>query len=179
MTNNRDLRMAALNVETARAMYGIQRAELSARGQCHRQQEQTTSPPTFGLPGNVEAVTSNDTMPISGVASWEIDFFGRIRSLKDRALEEYLATEQARRSAQILLVSSVADAYLTLAADRETLKLARTTLESQQAAYDLIKRRYDLGLCPNWTFIARKRRWMSPGETSPATRNWWRRMKMP
>ncbi len=56
-----------------------------------------------------------------GVASWEIDFFGRIRSLKDHALEEYLATEQARRSAQILLVSSVASAYLALAADRESL----------------------------------------------------------
>ena len=68
-----------------------------------------------------------------GVASWEIDFFGRIRSLKDRALEEYLATEQARRSAQILLVSSVANAYLALAADRENLSLAETTLEAQQA----------------------------------------------
>ena len=64
-----------------------------------------------------------------GVLSWEIDFFGRIRSLKDRALEEYLATEQARRSAQILLVSAVANAYLVLAADRENLNLAETTLE--------------------------------------------------
>ena len=67
-------------------------------------------------------------MPISASLSWEIDFFGRIRSLKDQALEEYLATEQARRSAQILLVSSVANAYLTLAADRENLTLAETTL---------------------------------------------------
>ena len=56
-----------------------------------------------------------------GISSWEIDFFGRIRSLKDKALEEYFATEQARRSAQILLVSEVANAYLTLAADRENL----------------------------------------------------------
>ena len=70
-----------------------------------------------------------------GVTAWEIDFFGRIRSLKDRALEEYLATEQARRSAQILLISAVAKAYLTLAADRETLKLAQSTLEAQEAAY--------------------------------------------
>ena len=83
-----------------------------------------------------------------GVASWEIDFFGRIRSLKDRALEEYLATEQARRSAQILLVSSVANAYLALAADRENLTLSETTLKAQQAAYDLVKRRYELGLVP-------------------------------
>jgi len=83
-----------------------------------------------------------------GVASWELDFFGRIRSLKDRALEEYLATEHARRSAQILLISSVANAYLALAADRENLALAETTLKAQQAAYDLVKRRYELGLAP-------------------------------
>lgn len=83
-----------------------------------------------------------------GVASWEIDFFGRIRSFKDRALEEYLATEQARRSAQILLVSTVANAYLALAADRENLRLSETTLKAQQAAYDLVKHRHDLGLAP-------------------------------
>ena len=81
-----------------------------------------------------------------GISSWEIDFFGRIRSLKDQALEEYLATDQARRSAQILLVSAVANAYLTLAADRENLKLVASTLETQQASYNLIRKRYDVGL---------------------------------
>jgi multidrug efflux system outer membrane protein len=84
-----------------------------------------------------------------GVASWEIDFFGRIRSLKDEALATYLATEQARRSAQISLISSVADAYLALAADQENLALAETTLTAQRSSYDLIKRRYDLGWCRN------------------------------
>jgi multidrug efflux system outer membrane protein len=83
-----------------------------------------------------------------GVFSWEPDFFGRIRNLKDRALEEYLATEQARRSAQILLVSSVANAYLVLAADRESLTLAQTTLVTQQDVYNLTQRRYDRGLAP-------------------------------
>ncbi|MCL4852966.1 MAG: efflux transporter outer membrane subunit, partial [Bryobacteraceae bacterium] len=65
-----------------------------------------------------------------------------------RALQEDLATEEARRSAQILLVSSVAQAYLALAADQENLTLAETTLESQQAAYDLVSRRFQLGLVP-------------------------------
>ncbi len=81
-----------------------------------------------------------------GLSSWEIDFFGRIRSLKDRALEEFLASEQARRSTEILLVSAVASAYLTLAADRENLKLAQNTWETQKGAYDLVKRRYEVGL---------------------------------
>ena len=83
-----------------------------------------------------------------GISSWEIDFFGRIRSLKDAALEQYLATEQAHRGARILLVSEVANAWLSLAADRETLKLARSTMDAQQSSYNLIRKRYDVGISP-------------------------------
>ncbi len=144
LTNNRDLRIAALNVELARAQYGIQRAELlpavNATGSEIKQR----------IPANVEGFPEQMTIKNYsvnlGVASWEIDFFGRIRSLKDQALEEYLATEQGRRSAQILLVSSVANAYLTLAADRESLALAETTLAAQRSTYNMVKRRHDLGL---------------------------------
>ena len=81
-----------------------------------------------------------------GIAAWEIDFFGRIRSLSEQALEDYLATDEARRGAQIALVAEVARAYLTLAADRENLHLARSTLESQQEAYALVKKRFDVGV---------------------------------
>lgn len=83
-----------------------------------------------------------------GISSWEIDFFGRIQSLTKNALEQYFATEYARVSAQIVLVSGVANAYLTLAADRENLQLSQSTLEAQQAAYNLIKRRFDVGIAP-------------------------------
>lgn len=145
LTNNRDLRLAALNVEFARALYGIQRAELLPRIEATGSGGEQRIPDVsgFGRALELESYSAN-----LGVASWELDFFGRIRSLKDRALEEYLATEQARRSAQIVLVSSVAQAYLALAADRENLTLAETTLTAQQAAYDLVKRRYELGLVP-------------------------------
>jgi multidrug efflux system outer membrane protein len=144
LNNNRDLRLAALNVERARALYGIQRAELLP----------TLNAVGSGVKERVPAdlSTTRERMTVEqysvdlGIISWEIDFFGRIRSLKDRALEEYLATEQARHSAQILLVSAVANAYLSLAADRESLKLAETTLETQKRAYDLIRRRCDVGL---------------------------------
>ena len=146
LQNNRDLRLAALNVERARALYGIQRAELlpvvNAAGSGSKQRV----PADLSATG--KSMVSEQYGANLGLSSWEIDFFGRIRSLADRALEEYLATEQARRSAQVLLVSEVANAYLTLAADRETLKLAKTTLESQQAAYELVKRRLDRGLVP-------------------------------
>jgi len=144
LTSNRDLRLAALNVERTRALYGIQRAELlptvNAMGSGGKQRSSAdlTQP---GQPQTTERYDVN-----LSVLSWEIDFFGRIRSLKDRALEEYLATKQARRSAQILLVSAVANTYLALAADRENLQLAQSTLETQQAAYGLVQKLFDAGL---------------------------------
>ena len=144
LNNNRDLRLAALNVERARALYGVQRAELfptvNAIGAGGKQRLSSD----LVRPGDSRTVEQYSVN--LGISSWEIDFFGRIRSLKARALEEYLATEQARRSAQIALVSEVARVYLTLAADRSNLKLAQYTLETQQAAYCLVQKRYDVGL---------------------------------
>jgi multidrug efflux system outer membrane protein len=144
LKNNRDLRLAALNVEKARAMYGIQRAELLPSVQAVGSGSRERVPADLSSTGS--AMTTERYDVNLGISSWEIDFFGRIRSLKDRALEEYLATDQARRNAQILLVSTVAQAYLALAADRETLKLAASTLETQEASYKLIRKRYDVGL---------------------------------
>lgn len=146
LANNRDLRAAALNVERARAMYGIQRTELlpvvSASGGGSRQ----------GVPAGLSATGQRmvaEQYDVNlGILAWEIDFFGRIRSLSDRALQEYLATEEARRSTQILLVAQVANAYLSLAADRESLRLAQTTLETQQGMYDLVLRRHERGIAP-------------------------------
>jgi multidrug efflux system outer membrane protein len=135
-----------LNVERAQAYYGIQRAELLPAVSATGRGSKARVPADLSSNQRRQPVERYDVN--LGVAAWEIDFFGRIRNFKDRALEEYLATEQARRSAQILLVSSVAQTYLALAADSENLQLAQTTLEAQQAAYDLVKRRYDLGLVP-------------------------------
>jgi outer membrane protein, multidrug efflux system len=143
LNNNRNLRLAALNVEMARALYGIQRAELlpvvNATGSASKQRSSSD----LLSPG--EPRTSEQYSVNLGISSWEIDFFGRIRSLKDAALQEYLATEQARRSEQISLISEVANTYLTLAADRELLKLAQETLKAQGTTYNLIRRRYEVG----------------------------------
>jgi len=146
LKNNRDLRLAALNVERARALYRVQRAELLPKVEtgfiANKQRVRLSGAGTDGL------VTLEEYSLNLGVTAWEVDLFGRIRSLSKRALEEFFATEQARRSAQILLISEIANAYLTLAADRENLKLAQSTLETQQAAYNLIKRRFDVGIAP-------------------------------
>ena len=104
LDNNRDLRVAALNVQRARAIYGIQRAELlpsiNAIGSGIKQR----------VPGDLSSTgkkkIAEEYSVNLGISSWEIDFFGRIRSLKERALEEYLATEQARRSSRIALIAS-------------------------------------------------------------------------
>ncbi len=144
LNNNRDLRLAALNVERARAIYGIQRAELFPAINATGSGSKERVAGEFTNTGDPMTVTRYGAT--LSVISWEIDFFGRLRSLSERALEEYLATEQARRSTQVLLVSEVAAVYLALAADRENLKLAETTLETQKATYGLIQRRYEVGL---------------------------------
>jgi len=144
LANNRYLRLAALNVEMARALYGIQRAELFPTVNASVSGSKQRIPPNvMGFP---ESLTIERYDVNLGISSWELDFFGRIRSLKDAALQQYLSTEQARRSAQISLVAEIANTYLILAADKENLKLANSTLETQQATYDLIKRRYEVGL---------------------------------
>lgn len=144
LENNRDLRLAALNVARARALYGVQRVELypgiGVTGTATK--EQTAE--DFTTPGTSR--TSQAFGVDLGIAAWEIDFFGRIRSLKDQALQEYLATEEAARSVRIALVAGVAQAYMDLAANREHLALARSTLTVQEATLSLIKRRYEVGL---------------------------------
>ena len=144
LNNNRDLRLALLNVEKAAALYGIQKAELFPSINAAGVMSSQRIPADLSSSG---AARTQDQYSVNlGVASWEIDFFGRIRSLKDSALENYLATDEARRSAQILLIAATAGAYLNLAADRENLNLAKTTLQTQQDVYRIINRRYEVGL---------------------------------
>jgi len=144
LKNSRDLRIAALNVERAAASYGIQRASLLPSINLTGSMIKTLVPADLSNSGTT--MTTSQYSVGLGAAAWELDFFGRIRSLKDQALEQYLATDQARRSTQLLLVASVAGAYLTLAADREALNLVSSTLEAQETAFKLIKKRFDAGI---------------------------------
>jgi outer membrane protein, multidrug efflux system len=143
LENNRDLRIAALNIEKTRGLYRIQRAELLPSVNAGALFSKERVPGI--LSGSGKPITTELYNVNLGISSWELDLFGRIRSLKDAALQEYLATEQARRSTQISLVSEVANTYLTLAADREFLRLAQETLRAQEATYNLIRRRYEVG----------------------------------
>lgn len=128
LVNNRDLRVAALNIDAYRAQYRIQRADLfpavSANGSGSRQR----------VPANMsqtgEAGITSQYSATLGVSAYELDLFGRVRSLTEQALETYLSSEQARRSTQISLVASVANAYYTWQADQALFKLTEETLKT-------------------------------------------------
>ncbi len=144
LDNNRDLRVAALNIERSRAQYQIQRSDLFPKVDANASATYQRIAEDFsgtGLPLNIHQYNVG-----LGVSSYELDLFGRVRSLKDQALQQFFATGEARRSVQISLVAQVAADYLTLAADRELLNLAKDTLTSQQTSYQLIRSRYNLGI---------------------------------
>jgi len=144
LANNRDLRVAALNVEAYRAQYRIQRSELfpniSADGSGTRQR----TPADLSQTGR--STVGGQYSATVGVNSWEADFFGRLRSLNEQTLQQYFATEEAQRSAQISLIASVANAYLTLQADEALLKVTRETLGTFQRSLELTQRSFDVGV---------------------------------
>jgi multidrug efflux system outer membrane protein len=167
LANNRDLRVAALNVEQARAQFQIQRsAQFPALNAAVSQTRQRPSP--FG-PG----VSETDSVSV-GITAWEIDFFGRIASLKDAALAQYLATEEARKAAQISLVGAVATGWLTLLADDEFLVITRRTMETRDESLKLTKLRFDNGVTSEIDY----RFAQSQTETARATYAQQRRLRM-
>jgi multidrug efflux system outer membrane protein len=144
LTNNRDLRIATLNVEAARAQYRIQRSDLlpsiDAQGQANNQRV----PASLSSTGESELNRSYSAG--LGVSAFELDLFGRVRSLRRAALEDYFSIEENRTAAQLTLVSEVANAWLTLIADRELLRLAQETRDSQRKSFDLTQLRFNQGV---------------------------------
>ncbi|MBE7369659.1 efflux transporter outer membrane subunit [Ramlibacter sp. HM2] len=136
LRNNRDLRIAVLNIAQARAQYDIRNADrfptvggtLSATRAPNTQGDQATT-----LQANL------------GISAWEIDFFGRIASLGEAALAQYLATEEGRKAAQVALVASVANAWLNLAADEELLEITREALATREESLRLTRLRFENG----------------------------------
>ena len=144
LENNRDLRVAALTVEQVRAQYRIQRAQLlptlNATGSGTRQRVSEAISETG------ESYIAEQYAAGVGISAYELDLFGRVQSLKNAALEQYLATDQARKSTQLSLVAEVADAYFTWVSNTELLSLTENTLKARQDSYAMVKRRYDSGL---------------------------------
>jgi multidrug efflux system outer membrane protein len=141
LKNNRDLRVSVLNIQAARAQYQITRAGLLPTLDAQAGQSKSRTPKDLSFFNR----TITDEYSVGLNASWEIDFFGRIQSLKDQALAQYLATAQARKAAEILLVSQVADQYLAMLAYDDLLKVTQDTLKTAQDSYNLTKLQFDNG----------------------------------
>ncbi len=135
LANNRDLRVAVLNVERARALYRIERADRV---------------PSVGATAAMvrtggDAPTTESFTAGVGITEFELDLFGRVRNLSQAALQQYFAQEESRRSAQLTLIAEVANAYLALAADQEQLRVVQLTLTTREEFHALTQKRYEFG----------------------------------
>lgn len=155
LQHNPDAQIAALNIAAARAQYQIQRADLFPSIAATGIEETEKYPPAvLGIAtGNSGGIAGSSTSGLFryfdagiGFTSYEIDLFGRIRSLNHQRLQQYFGYVETRRSTQISLVAEVANAYLTLLADQELLRITENTLRSQRDSYDLTRLSYDGGI---------------------------------
>jgi len=146
LSNNRDLRVAALNIEAARALYRVSDANL------YPSVSAGASDTVQGIPRRLSTVAPQRAMVTRtfsanlGVTAFEVDLFGRLRSLEAAALEQYLATAEARSATQIALVAEVANAAVTLLADRKQLALTEETLATRVTSLDLVEHATALGI---------------------------------
>ncbi|HZT54890.1 MAG TPA: efflux transporter outer membrane subunit, partial [Burkholderiaceae bacterium] len=137
LQNNRDLRVAVLNIEAARANYQIRRADQW---------------PTLGagVSASREAGTNGGLVNVYAaglqITGFELDFFGRVRSLSEAALAQYLATDAARKTTQIALIAGVATTYVSLLADDELLRVTRDALKAREESFGLTRLRFDNGV---------------------------------
>jgi multidrug efflux system outer membrane protein len=150
LENNRDLRVSILNIESARAKYDIQRSELFPTVSLSGARTEERAAKGFNIPGE-PSITRYDSISI-GTTSYEIDLFGKVQSLDRAALESYLGLEETRRSAQLSLIGSVADAYFTVLADRALLEITQQTERSQEATTELARKSLDFGTGTELTY---------------------------
>jgi len=162
LEHNRDLRVAALNIERAQAQYGIARAEQFPTAAAGVNASRSPNPP--GAPSRY----SNSFTAGLQVNAWELDFFGRIASLKDAALAQYLASEEAHRAAQTSLVAAVASAWYALLADEQLLKISRDTLETREETVALMYLRLQNGTASDWDYQLTVSLWESARATLAA-----------
>ncbi|WP_225782562.1 efflux transporter outer membrane subunit [Xenophilus sp. Marseille-Q4582] len=145
LANNRDLRVAAQNVEVARAQFGVQRAALFPSVGLSADGSRSSPNPARVYNPNAGSVAQSFSVDL-GITAWEIDFFGRLASLRESALAQYLATEESQRAAQTSLIAAVANGWLTLLADEELLAITRQTLATREDTLKLTQLRFDNGV---------------------------------
>jgi len=149
LTNNADLQAAVYNVQQTRALFHVQQDTLIPTIDANGSASKTRTPNFFapsGTNGAPKAIVYNEFAANVGITSYEIDLFGRIRSLRRQALETYFATDAARKAAQIALVANVASAYLSAEEGAQQLAISREMAKASQQAFDLTKQSFDAGV---------------------------------
>lgn len=144
LNNNRDLRVAMLNIEKVRSQYRVQRADLLPTVNAATDYQATGTPAEFSALG--ERAVSRQYSASLGFSAYELDLFGRIRSLTEQALETYYSVEDDAKSAQMSLIAEVAGVYLQLVADRELLDITKATFKNRKGQYDIINNKYNSGV---------------------------------
>lgn len=137
LVNNRDLRIAAANIASARAQYRVQRSDLLPT---------ITGGGGATVSGGGGNGTNSRFSVDVGLNNFELDLFGRVRSLSHSALDQYFATEAAARATRLSLVGEIATAYFTLAADRSLLAVAEETAASARRSVQLTNARLQGGV---------------------------------
>lgn len=143
LDNSRDLKIAALRVAEAQAAYSIQRVDQFPAIAASINGSRARTPADLSPTGRAQ-IGSQYQVGV-GLAAWELDFWGRVRNLKDAALETYLATDEARRAITVSLVAQVADGYLALRELDERLALTRQTIASHEESFRIFTRRFEVG----------------------------------
>lgn len=146
LDNNRDLKVAAANVQIARAAYRVSFANLLPEIDGTISETATHTPGQANRSSLGRSATTRAYSANLGVTSFELDLFGRLQSLEDQALESYLATEEAQVATRISLVAEVANVYLTLLGDRKLLALTEETLDTRAQSLELIQRSFERGI---------------------------------
>ncbi len=147
LSNNRDLRVAAANIAAARAQYRIQRAELFPELDANGSYTRSAGTRTVGGGAGGGGAFTNATVSAS-VPSFELDLFGRVRSLTRAAQDQYFAQEAGARRTRLVLVANVASAWLTYASDQSLLQIARDTAASATQTVRLTEARLNGGIAP-------------------------------
>ncbi|WP_298016504.1 efflux transporter outer membrane subunit [uncultured Castellaniella sp.] len=146
LRNNRDLRIAVENVEAARAQFGIVQSDRLPTIGVQGTEQASHSPENMRNGGANSPAVNRSFVAGVGMTAFELDFFGRVRNLSESAYQQFLSTEQARRTVQLSLIAQTAEAYFNLRSAQALHDLMEKTLQARQGSLDLVKVRFDVGV---------------------------------
>ncbi|HEX7388331.1 MAG TPA: efflux transporter outer membrane subunit [Castellaniella sp.] len=146
LRNNRDLRIAVQRVEQARAQYGVAQSDQLPTLGIQGTEQATRLPPNMRTAGPDSPAVSKSYIAGVGMTAFELDFFGRVRNLSKAAYEQFLSTEEARRTVQLALIAQTAEAYFNLRSAQSMLGLTNKTLQARQGTLQLVQARFNAGV---------------------------------